>query len=399
MAWLEKRGDAYRLNFRIGGRRFTYTCQTERDARELKQRAERRLEMIKLGDLVVPEGVDLKTFVVMGKTAVPVAPEHPLRFKAAIDEYFRVMPDDSMEQSSINTTNTHLKHLQRLLGKNLDIRRLSFSDLQEYVTTRSGESGRQGRVSPVTIRKEIATLSGLWGWLLKAGLATIQFPGKGLRYSKTDEKPPFQTRTEIERQIAGGGITELEQAALWECLYLGVEEIDQVLDEVQIANPSTFLYPMLVVAAHSGARRSELLRSQIRDIDFDGGTLTLRERKRDNAQRTTRRVPLSDRVRKTLEDWLDGKRTGSTFSHREDPVTVNQATNHLKNTLGKSNWSVIRGWHVFRHSFISNCATCGIDQRIIDTWVGHQTDAMRRRYTHLLPNVQQAAMTTVFGSD
>jgi integrase len=80
-------------------------------------------------------------------------------------------------------------------------------------------------------------------------------------------------------------------------------------------------------------------------------------------------------------------------------VTVNQATNHLKNTLGKSNWPVIRGWHVFRHSFISNCATRGIDQRIIDTWVGHQTDAMRRRYTHLLPNVQQAAMTTVFGSD
>jgi integrase len=142
--------------------------------------------------------------------------------------------------------------------------------------------------------------------------------------SKNSSKPPFQTRAEIER----------DQEVLWECLYLRVEEIDQVLNEVQIANPSTFLYPMLVLAAHTGARRSELLRSQIQDVNFDGGTLTLRERKRDNAQRTTRRVPLSDRVRKTVEGWLDGKRTGSTLSHGQQPVTVNQATNHLKILLG-----------------------------------------------------------------
>jgi site-specific recombinase XerD len=91
------------------------------------------------------------------------------------------------------------------------------------------------------------------------------------RYPKMDEKPPFQTRAESER----------DQEVLWECLYLRVDEIDQVLNEVQIANLSTFLYPMLVLAAHTGARRSELLRSQIQDVNFDGGTLTLRERKRD----------------------------------------------------------------------------------------------------------------------
>ena len=57
----------------------------------------------------------------------------------------------------------------------------------------------------------------------------------------------------------------------------------------------------------------------------------------------------------------------------------------------------IRGWHVFRHSFISNCAAKGIDQRMIDRWSGHQTDEMRKRYTHLFPDSQRQAIQLVFG--
>jgi hypothetical protein len=34
-------------------------------------------------------------------------------------------------------------------------------------------------------------------------LVTGRFPNDGLRYPKIDEKPPFMTREEIERRIAG----------------------------------------------------------------------------------------------------------------------------------------------------------------------------------------------------
>ena len=60
-------------------------------------------------------------------------------------------------------------------------------------------------------------------------------------------------------------------------------------------------------------------------------------------------------------------------------------------------WAVVPGWHCLRHSFISNCAARGVDQRLIDHWVGHTTEAMRRRYSHLLPAVSHAALLTVFG--
>lgn len=79
------------------------------------------------------------------------------------------------------------------------------------------------------------------------------------------------------------------------------------------------------------------------------------------------------------------------------PLTEDEARQHLKRTLAGSEWEVVRGYHVLRHSFISACASRGIDQRLIDEWVGHQTGEQRRRYRHLYPGVQAEAIRSVFG--
>jgi integrase len=55
----------------------------------------------------------------------------------------------------------------------------------------------------------------------------------------------------------------------------------------------------------------------------------------------------------------------------------------------------LRGFHVFRHSFASNCAAKGIDQRILDAWLGHTTE-IRKRYLHLIPSNESAAIGLVF---
>ena len=57
----------------------------------------------------------------------------------------------------------------------------------------------------------------------------------------------------------------------------------------------------------------------------------------------------------------------------------------------------MRGWHVLRHSFISALASKGVDQRLVDDFVGHQTEEQRRRYRHLYPSTQQEAIRGVFG--
>jgi integrase len=79
------------------------------------------------------------------------------------------------------------------------------------------------------------------------------------------------------------------------------------------------------------------------------------------------------------------------------PLTKDEAHDHFRRTLAGGKWSVVPGWHCFRHSFISLCASKGKDQRFIDEWVGHQTEEQRKRYRHLLPSTQQEAIRSVFG--
>ena len=60
----------------------------------------------------------------------------------------------------------------------------------------------------------------------------------------------------------------------------------------------------LAFAAHTGARRSELMRMRIDDVDLDAGTAIIREKKKNRGKRTTRRVPVSGFLKSTLQTWL-----------------------------------------------------------------------------------------------
>jgi integrase len=41
----------------------------------------------------------------------------------------------------------------------------------------------------------------------------------------------------------------------------------------------------------------------------------------------------------------------------------------------------------------SNLARAGVDDRIIDHFMGHQTEEMRRRYQHLFPEEKRKALS------
>ncbi|MBV8129930.1 MAG: tyrosine-type recombinase/integrase [Planctomycetaceae bacterium] len=69
------------------------------------------------------------------------------------------------------------------------------------------------------------------------------------------------------------------------------------------------------------------------------------------------------------------------------PLTESQATDHFNRTLAEHDkWCHIPGFHAFRHSFASILASKGVDQRIIDRYMGHQTEEMRKCYQHLFPS-------------
>ena len=77
--------------------------------------------------------------------------------------------------------------------------------------------------------------------------------------------------------------------------------------------------------------------------------------------------------------------------------TEQMANHHFRWAIEGGKWKVLRGWHVFRHSFISNLAAKGIDQRIIMGLVGHLNAETTRRYQHLFPSTMQDAIRALFG--
>ena len=419
MASIEQRGRKYRITFRFEGVKYSRAIDApnERAAERTVALLERNLELIKERLLAVPPGVDLVQFLLSdGRVAAPVAngAAHPnpttLTLTKLFAVYFEALPEGNLEASTIQSMRIHQRFLERHFGKAFLIAELSTSDLQGYIAKRSQDKGRHGRkVTPVTIKKAIVTLRTIWNWARQNDLIARPYPSRGLRYPKGKEKPPFLTFGEAVRRTEN--MPAADAADWWESVFLDLDELGELLEVVKTNARQDFIYPLFVFAAHTGARRSEMLRSKLDDLDFRSGIVTLHERKKAHDKRTTRQVPMSPLLRTTLKDWLTLHPGGNfTFAQPVDnpmsrkhriapmPLSKDEIHDHFRRTLQGTKWEKLRGWHVFRHSFCSNCAAKGIDQRVINAWVGHLSDDMVRRYRHLLPEQRQNAITAVFGS-
>ncbi|MEO6811694.1 MAG: tyrosine-type recombinase/integrase [Isosphaeraceae bacterium] len=318
---------------------------------------------------------------------------------------------DSLEPRTIEGIELHFRHLVGAMGVAFPVAELKLADLQGYVDARAKAKGMGGkRLSAATIRKEIISLRTAWNWGAKMGLVVGRFPNDGLRYPKLTEKPPFQTRAKIERQVASGGLTKHQILELWHSLYLQSAGMEEALEHV---------------------------RDHARHDWICAKVVTIREKKRVRGKNSTRRVPLSGKLATILAAYLEthpgghllfrqsdtverSKKRSATTGHQSSgnrsgtlagrkaavgdrgiveagELTEDETHDHLKRVLGGSKWSVIRGWHVWRHSFVSACASKGIDQRILQAGFGHMTPEMAARYAHLYPSTQQTALDSVFG--
>ena len=417
MAWLDReRTGIYQIGFSFGGKRFKRSLRTrdEATAEATLHRVEENIRLVSTGRLVVPPEADIAAFLISdGKitSTDPTLPK-PMPLSEVFSAYLEKLPVNSLGKETLRISGIHMNHVVRILGGRKQLRSVTASDLQQYINTRSKETGKRKRpVSSATISKEIATFRTIWKWAKQAEFVGRDFPSQALRFPRQEEKLPFLTWEQIEQRIRRGIPDHLTENDYWDCLYLNTEELNQLLGEVEGLAQYEFLYPMCVMAAHTGARRSELCRSMREDLDFESGLILIREKKKRKGKETFRHVPMSAKLKETLQTWVNQNCSTYTFpiEHKVyrirtdrrrmnfESVSPDEASDHLTCTLSQTKWSKIRGWHIFRHSFISNCASLQVDQRMIDSWVGHQTEEMRRRYRHLFPNSQRRELEKVFG--
>ena len=431
MAWAERRGESWRIVFRHHGekRSFTVGNRNEADATATAAATDELLRLLKRGLVTVPDGTSLEEFLArQGKPpAAPAArPGKALKLGELRDAYLAGQAG-KLEETTLAGIRLHFGHLTRLIGAGRAVADLTHADLQGYVDRRSAEwidpnvyrarrraidaakKPRKNRKppppesedkprrhpSPATVRKEVVSLRTAWNWSRNHFGVAAAFPGRGLAYAKGEEARPFVCWDEAARLVAAGD----DPDRVWDGLYLRPPEVVDLLAWVKARPVGPWVYPMFHFAAHTGARRSELLRAVPADVDLASGVVTIREKKRDRRRLTTRRVPLTPALRAVLADWLSRRAGGRTLFCRADGTTVGprDAHNLFARTVGGSKWEVLRGWHVLRHSFISALASNGTDQRVIDEFVGHSTDEQRRRYRHIFPAVKEKAIADAFG--
>ncbi|MCP4535589.1 MAG: site-specific integrase, partial [Chloroflexi bacterium] len=156
----------------------------------------------------------------------------------------------------------------------------------------------------------------------------------------------------------------------------------------------------------TGCRKGEVLRSEVRHWDLEGGCVEIWSKKdKKDVSMSCRVVNILPPLREVMEEWF-GKHPGGRWTvtppanlrrsrkkkQAGKQLTEDQAHDHFKRTLSQSTkWSKIKGLHVLRHSFISICAQRNVPQPQIDAWVGHSTEEQRRRYRHLYPEAAEQA--------
>jgi integrase len=385
---LETKNGLYRTRVFFEGTQHLISLKTKRkgEADGALKVIEAGLWKLKTGQATLPKGVTLGEWLLSGGRITKASENHSLR--ELIDSYQKNLPEGTKSAATLQGEAIHFTHLIRILGERIPLKNLTQETLQRYVQKRSRQKFRDKTISGETIRKELRTLSVLithgksLGWIEQDN-----FPTRGLNFPRSMERPIFRTHSETMELVEG--LNEEEAEPFWEAVYLDEKELTEFLKYCEDKSPTPWFFPIVVTCTFTGCRRSEFLRAQKTDFDFRREQFSIRERKRKhNVSESTRLVKIHPKLATTLKEWFKVHPGGrSAFCEREnEPLTVNQVYHAWRNTLDESKWEDLRGFHCLRHSFISALARKGVDQRTIDTFVGHTSEEQRRRYRHLHPS-------------
>jgi integrase len=408
MANLGKKNGIYHVRFRYQACEFKKSLKVrDRAAAEAARNlVELTIHRILTGQLAVPDGVDPGEFIVGGGTVQPkkrppeAAPAPELPSIAALVGQYLEGQRHLLAESYRASQALHLRHLLRHLGGTADAPcdRVGFRDLDAFLKE------RLARRHANTAKLERVTLLQFYKWVVAQGHLAAS-PAAALPPIKGGaERPPFRTIAEVERILARGGLTDKEALDLWECLYLAPEEIARLLTAVRANALEPLAFMLHCLPAYTGMRRGEVLRLRWLDVDLDEGYLMARSRKQSRAvAESLRRIDMNPELRVELATWRDQRPRGQLVVCEERslaPLGPDRANRLFWAPMNGTEWCLDRGrhwykvgFHTYRHSFASNLAALGVDQRVIDEWMGHQTEAMRRRYRHLFPKDRRAAIS------
>src|SRR5206468_5361028 len=130
----------------------------------------------------------------------------------------------------------------------------------------------------------------------------------------------------------------------WGSLFLTLSQVQELLALVRSRGGRLWVLVAFCLAASTGARRSEILRSRVDDLDFEAGTITIREKKRDRSREMTfRTVPMADGLKTVLLAWLKEHHPGGAYTlagRGGKPFARQMLTKAFRSAVKDSSWQM-----------------------------------------------------------
>lgn len=163
---------------------------------------------------------------------------------------------------------------------------------------------------------------------------------------------------------------------------------------------------LFATAAGTGMRAGELYGLQVDDIDFSRNVIHVRrsawegELQSPKTRNARRAISITKSLANMLKGHLDGRTTGLVFPCR--------AYNGIQRPLRNSNvlkWGLhpilrklkipMAGMHAFRHYRVTALIESNVPLETVKAWIGHGSEAMIRRYSHLRPDCFEKHLAAV----
>jgi len=331
-----KRGITYHIVYSLNGRRKTETIGPD------KKLAEKVLYK-RLTEVAENRYLDVKK-------------EKKVRFEDFAEDYLAL--HSKLKKSYY--TDSKIINLLKKSFSGMYLYEITSLDVEKFKSTRAKEikkskskNGKEKPVSPATVNRTLAVLKSMFNKAILWGKVDCN-PCKGVKLFKENNQ---------------------------RLRFLEKEEIDKLL-----SNCCEHLKPIVIVALHTGMRKSEILGLKWHDIDVKRNIIHLLNTK--NGEK--REVPMNEIVQKTLIGVRKNPESQYIFCNK-DGKPYGDIKKSFFTAITKSD-IVDFHFHDLRHTFASQLVMSGIDLNTVRELLGHKSLEMTLRYSHLSPDHKKRAV-------
>ncbi|MEA3451225.1 MAG: site-specific tyrosine recombinase XerD [Bacteroidota bacterium] len=170
---------------------------------------------------------------------------------------------------------------------------------------------------------------------------------------------------------------------------LSVEEIDKIISAIDLSQSEGHRNRAIIEVLYScGLRVSELTNLKISNLFFEQGFIKI-----TGKGEKQRLVPISDRAKEEIVNYLEQKRTQLNIqsgfedfvflNRRGKSITRNMIFMIIKDLTAKAEINKKVSPHTFRHSFATHLVEGGANLRSVQEMLGHASITTTEIYTHL----------------